>query len=77
MNGNYSWQNQQVNERIQTRINEAESHRSLNRSNNRASENPSHTVGGILFMPVTAVAALIRRIGTLDRSNRPHVNQNI
>jgi hypothetical protein len=76
MNSNYSWQKHQVNERIQTRLDEAESHRSLNR-NNKEGENPSYTVGRILFLPVMGVAALMRRIVTHYRSNKPQFTQSV
>ena len=76
MNSNYHWQKHQANERIQTRLNEAEIHRSFNR-NNKEGEHPPYTLGRILLLPVMGVAALMRRIVTHDRLNKPQSTQSV
>lgn len=70
MNSNYSWQNHQTNERLQARLSEAEIHRSLKR-NNKEGKHPFYSLGRIVLLPVTGVAALVRRLTSHDPSNKP------
>ncbi len=70
MNGNYSWQEHQANERLQARLSEAEIHRSLKRTE-RKGKLPFSSLRILVLLPVTGIAALMKWLTSHDPSKKP------